>query len=115
MNRMIVFVATIVGALYFLLALNGAWALTPEQVVTLKNAGVSDQTIQLMIRQEQEGAAASPDDSPGRKEIKDKDGRAVIIYSTGSPTGNSRSREEKQTERAWEMLRNIIIDNRRTP
>jgi hypothetical protein len=45
MNRIIVFVATIVGALYFLLALNGAWALTPEQVVTLKNAGVSEQTI----------------------------------------------------------------------
>ena len=41
-----------VSCLFF--NINNAWALTPEQVIALKNAGVSDQTIQLMIRQEQE-------------------------------------------------------------
>jgi len=90
-----------------------AWALTPEQVIALKNAGVSDQTIQLMIRQEQEAAAGNADFS-GRKEIKDKDGKTVIIYSTGRPTGNNQAKEEKQTEKAWEMLDKIIIDTRKS-
>ncbi len=93
---------------------NNTWALTPEQVISLKNAGVSDQTIQLMIRQEQEGAVGSPDDSPGRREIRDKDGKAVVIYSTGRRGGNGQSKEEKQAEKAWEMLNNLIIDTRKS-
>jgi hypothetical protein len=85
-------------------------ALTPEQVISLKKAGVSDETIQLMIRQEQEAAAGTADASAGRKEIKDRDGKTVIIYSTGRHAGNNRSKEEKQTEKAWKMLNNLIID-----
>ncbi len=101
-----------VSGIFFII--NNALALTPEQVLSLKNAGVSDQTIQLMIRQEQEAAAGSPADSPGRKEIKDKDGKAVIIYSTGRRGGHNQSKEEQQTEKAWEMLNNLIIDNRKS-
>jgi hypothetical protein len=89
------------------------WALTPEQVISLKNAGVSDQTIQLMIRQEQEAVAGTPD-SPGRKEVIDKDGKSVIIYSTGHGTGNSQGQEGKQTEKAWEMLNSLIVDTRKS-
>jgi hypothetical protein len=105
---------TVQWALWGLLvSLGSAWALTPEQVIALKNAGVSDQTIQLMIRQEQDARGEDPADFSGRKEIKDTDGKTVIIYSTGRPAANNRAREEKQTERAWEMLNNIIIDTRK--
>lgn len=111
MTRFVVPICWVFGVLF---TLGDSWALTPEQVISLKNAGVSDQTIHLMIRQEQEAAAGNPDDSPGRKEIRDKDGKAVIIYSTGHRTGNNRSKEEIQTEKAWEMLKGLIVDTRRS-
>lgn len=111
MRRIIRFAAATLGALGVLITLGTAWALTPEQVISLKNAGVSDQTIQLMIRQEQEAAAGSPVDSPGRKEVTDKDGKPVVLYSTGR---GSPGKEEKQTEKAWEMLNNLIIDTRKS-
>jgi hypothetical protein len=114
MKRMLRFAATYFGTLCLSLIINNAWALTPEQVIALKNAGVSDQTIQMMIQQEKDAAAGNPADFPARKEIKDKDGKAVIIYSTGRPAGTNRSKEEKQTEKAWEMLNNIITDTRKS-
>ena len=114
MKRLIRFAATQCGLVIFLLSIGNAWALTPEQVIALKNAGVSDQTIQLMIRQEQDAAAGNLADFSGRKEVKDKDGKTVIIYSTGRSTGNNRAKEEEQTAKAWEMLNNIIIDTRRS-
>lgn len=114
MRSMIRFAVVIFWTFCIFFNVSNAWALTPEQVISLKNAGVSDQTIQLMIRQEQEAAAESPGDSPGRKEITDKDGKAVIIYSTGRRTGNNQSKEAKQTEKAWEMLNSLIIDTRKS-
>ena len=48
------------------------YALTPQQVIDLKKAGVSDQTIQMMIEQEEK--AQDPHSTMGTKEIKDKDG-----------------------------------------
>ena len=113
MKRLIRFAATQCGLVIFLLSIGNAWALTPEQVIALKNAGVSDQTIQLMIRQEQDAAAGNLADFSGRKEVKDKDGKTVIIYSAGPTTGNNQAAEERQTERAWEMLNNIMIDPRK--
>jgi hypothetical protein len=113
MRSVIRFVVVIFWAFSVFFTVNNAWALTPEQLISLKNAGVSDQTIQLMIRQVQEAAAGSPDDFPGRKEITDKDGKTVIIYSTGRSTGHNQSKEEKRTEKAWEMLNNLIIDTRK--
>ncbi|MHB8907956.1 MAG: hypothetical protein ACYDAA_03670 [Syntrophales bacterium] len=114
MRGVIRFGAMIFWAFCVFLTLNDAWALTPEQVISLKNAGVSDQTIQLMIRQEQDAAPGSPNGSSGRKEIRDKDGRTVIIYSTGRRAGDNRSKEELQTEKAWEMLKGLIIDTRKS-
>jgi hypothetical protein len=113
MKRNVRFAVMIAGIACSFLSMNRAQALTPEQVIALKNAGVSDQTIQLMIQQEHNAAAGDPAAFSGRKEIKDKDGKTVIIYSTGRAAGNNQAREEKQTERAWEMLNNIIIDTRR--
>ena len=87
-----------------------ASALTPQQVIELKKAGVSDQTIQMMIKQEE---AAKDDDTIGTKEVQDEDGNTVIIYSTGKTTVSASEAEEaKNVERAWEMLRNISIRKR---
>ena len=48
-----------------------SYALTPQQVIDLKKAGVSDKTIQMMI--EQEERAKDPYATVGIKEIKDKE------------------------------------------
>ena len=114
MKRLIRLPVAQCGVLSLFLCISNAWALTPEQVIALKNAGVSDQTIQSMIRQEQDAAAGNRADFSARKEIKDADGKTVIIYSAGGPTGNNNAKEEKQTEKAWEMLKNIMIDTRRS-
>ncbi len=91
-------------------------ALTPEQVISLKKAGVSDATIQLMIQQE-ENARKAPEDTIGRREVKDSQGNTVIIYSTGNPPGNDkRDEEKKKLENAWKMLQNmnLKVDGRST-
>ncbi|HPJ96132.1 MAG TPA: hypothetical protein PK022_02405 [Syntrophales bacterium] len=86
-------------------------ALTPEQVIRLKKAGVDDKTIQLMISQEIAKENRDPYDTMGTKEIKDADGNAVIIYSTGKPHGGTLDRKEQEkVDQAWEMLRNMTIE-----
>jgi hypothetical protein len=112
MKQVILLVVSAVGAAAFFMGMNAAWALTPDEIIALKNAGVSDQTIQMMIRQEQDAAAGKAGDSQVRKETVDKDGKTVIMYSTGRPSGSDRGQDE-QTEKAWEMLRTIIIDTRK--
>lgn len=106
---------TIVGScLIALLGLMPAalFALTPEQVIALKKAGVSEETIRLMIQQE-EKARTNPDDAIGRREIKDSQGNAVIIYSTGrSPSGEKADEEKKKVDNSWKMLQNMMIDGR---
>jgi hypothetical protein len=83
------------------------FALTPQQVIDLKKAGVSDQTIQIMIKQEE---AKDPYATIGTREVKDKDGNTVIIYTTGASGSSAADDEEKKNvERAWKMLDNIII------
>jgi hypothetical protein len=93
-----------------LLASIDGLALTPQQVIDLKKAGVSDQTIQMMIRQEE---GNDPYAAIGTREVKDKNGNTIIIYTTGNGTNSAADEEEKQkVKRAWEMLNNIIIDKR---
>jgi len=90
-----------------------AGALTPEQVIALKKAGVGEETIRLMIQQEREAQQANPYDTLGRKEIKDGRGDTIIIYSTGRGTLQDKDREEKEkTDKAWKMLQNMVIDGR---
>jgi hypothetical protein len=82
------------------------FALTPDQVIKLKKAGVSDKTIQLMIKQEE---AKDPYATMGTIEVKDKDGNSVIIYTTGNSESSAADDEEaKKVEKAWEMLNNIF-------
>jgi hypothetical protein len=89
-------------------------ALTPEQVMQLKKAGVSDKTIQMMLQQEKDAKDTNPYEQMGVREIKDKEGNIVTIYSTGSLTKESSvSSEEENVEKAWKMLQNIIVDKRK--
>lgn len=92
-----------------------ALALTPEQVIALKKAGVGDETIRLMIQQEEAGRNG-PDGAMGRREIKDGEGNAVVIYSTGRPVQSDAGEgEKKKVENSWKMLENMIIDGRSKP
>jgi hypothetical protein len=90
------------------------YALTPDQIVTLKKAGVSDKTIQMMLEQERDARNENPTDQIGVREVKDKEGNVVTIYSTGRPTKESPGdTEAAKVEKAWQMLQNMIIDNRK--
>lgn len=105
-----------------LIGLMGIWpatsfALSPEQVIALKKAGVSDETIRLMIQQE-DRPQKNPDDAIGRREVKDSQGNTVIIYSTGRSSATEKDEEEKRkVENAWKMLQNMTIEGpiNRTP
>lgn len=89
-------IAATVYSLFFLCPVI-CYALTPQQVIDLKKAGVSDKTIQMMIEQEEK--AKDPYATMGTKEIKDKDGNTVIIYTTGKST-NTDDEEAKKVENA---------------
>jgi len=107
MRNIMIAVTVVLCAL--LTAISG-FALTPQQVMDLKKAGVSDQTIQTMLKQEEAKDAHA---AMGKREVHDKDGNTSIIYTTGN-VGNSVAddEEKKNVDRAWEMLNNIIIDKR---
>ena len=85
-------------------------ALTTEEVIQLKEKGVSDKTIQLMIQSETEKEEPVKKIS-GIKEVKTSDNKSEIIYSTGSPVTTKIDAEEQQKmDNAWEMLKNLYIE-----
>ncbi|NPV05722.1 MAG: hypothetical protein HPY67_13410 [Syntrophaceae bacterium] len=102
---------------FFIVLLYSGWAsaLTADEVIRLKKAGVSEETIRLMIEQEQAGRP-NPSDRIGTREVRDDAGNTSVIHSTGAPTaaGQNLSEQEK-VDRAWKMLQNqnVIIDRRR--
>lgn len=98
-----------------LLYSGGASALTADEVIRLKKAGVSDETIRLMIEQEQAGRP-NPSDRIGTREVRDDAGNPSVIHSTGAPAaGGQNLSEQEKVDRAWKMLQNqnVIIDRRR--
>ena len=78
--------------------------LTVEEIIKLKNAGVSDTTIRTMLEQER----------PGVREYSDDSGNTCIRYSTGSSASNTIKdiEEAEKVKRAWDLLDNILIDRR---
>jgi hypothetical protein len=101
-----------------IIALHAGWAhaLTTDEVIKLKKAGVSDETIRLMIEQERTGGQPNPSDQIGVREIKDAEGNSSVIHSTGTPSAPTQGgSEQEKVEKAWKMLQNqnMIIDNRR--
>ena len=107
---------TIVLAAIFFFLPQLSFSLTVEEVIKLKKAGVSDETIQLMIQQEmQREDLADPYKNIGVRKIKKPDGKSSTIYSTGETEDRRDYDEESEREKrdkAWEMLNNIIIDTR---
>lgn len=89
------------------LAAAPAAALTADEVLRLKKAGVSDQTIQLMLQQESQGAVTrSPVTQTDRE----------VVYQAGQDVPRriqeNRRREAEKERRALEAVGNIIIDGR---
>ncbi len=84
-------------------------ALTADQVLKLKKAGVSDATIQMMLKQELEGRSNAYD-KLGTREVKDESGNTAIVYSTGSSTVDQD--EKEKVENAWKMLQNMVNDRK---
>ncbi len=102
--------------LLFAMSVTWAYALTTDEVIKLKKAGVSEKTIQTMIEQERAGKQGNPSDQIGTREVRDAEGNTSVIYSTGAPTAPTQNQSEQQkVEEAWKMLQNqnMIIDNRR--
>lgn len=95
--------------LAFLLAAGPAAALTAQEVIELKKAGVSEETIQKMIEQERQGAAST---SSPVTETKDE-----VVYQAGEDAA-ARAEENRRHER-WKEKKsldaagNVIIDLRR--
>jgi hypothetical protein len=90
-------------------------ALTVEEILLLKQNGVSEQTIQMMLHSELLGTrgAASGEEEMGVRTIARPGGRSAIVYTTGRGGQNTRDAEEHlKEERAWEMLRHLIVDTR---
>ena len=95
---------------------HASFSLSVDEVIKLKKAGVSDETIQLMIQHEmQREKLSDPYKNIGVRKIKEPDGRSSTIYSTGEIEDREDYEEESEREKrekAWEMLHNIVIDSR---
>jgi len=91
-------------------------ALTAEEILLLKENGVSETTIQMMLESEilaQSRRRTNPQETMGVKTIRRPDGRKAIIYTTGRGNRDDKDAEERlKEERAWEMLRHLIVDTR---
>jgi hypothetical protein len=101
-------------SLCFVFFLNTLHALTVDEIIKLKQAGVEDRTIQLLI--EREKAEREGTSGLGVKEtVRPDGGKDVTYFSVTTPEEERKVRQEEQQkmENALEILRNIIIDDRR--
>jgi hypothetical protein len=110
-KRRLIFTVFILGMLLGIFSYTIVLALTPDQVIALRKAGVSDRTIQLMIEQERD-AKQNPYDTMGQKEITDSNGNRSVIYSTGKSDQTWEASEKEKVDKAWQMLQSTIIDGR---
>ena len=98
-----------------LLMISTSFALTVEEVIQLKQEGVSDETIQLMIQHEmQRDQLPEPETKMGVRRVEEPDGKSTTVYSTGPSRrrDDCEMSEREKRERAWDMLDNVIIDTR---
>ena len=89
-------------------------ALSVDEIIKLKQAGVEDRTIQLIIELEKSNREGK--EGLGVKEIPRPDGgKDRVYYSVTTPEEERQLKEEEKEklERALEILQNIIIDERR--
>ncbi len=80
-------------------------ALTTEEVLLLKQNGVSERTIQLMMQSKRE------EKSRAESSIRITEDESSKTYATGKPSSTPLTREEQlNVERAWEMLKNLTLE-----
>ena len=91
-------------------------ALTVEEILLLKQNGVSEETVQMMLQSEIQARALqnrTVEQSMGIQTITRPGGRSAIVYSTGGGDQDAHGANERLKEQqAWEMLRHIIVDTR---
>jgi hypothetical protein len=92
-------------------------SLSLEDIIKLKEAGVSDETIQLLIAQEAElrERSLNPYREFGIREFQGAEGDQSTIYSTGQDIRDDEREErieEEDRERSWDILDHLIIDER---
>jgi Na+-translocating ferredoxin:NAD+ oxidoreductase RnfG subunit len=80
------------------------YALTTDEIIQLKEHGVSDKTIQLMIQDDTEKSKQA------ETSIQIKETDTETIYSTGKPDNTLDHQEQQNLDSAWEMLRNMQIE-----
>lgn len=104
----------IVTMIFFLPCVS--FSLTVDEVIKLKKAGVSDETIQLMIQHKMMSEKLSdPYKNIGVRKVKEPDGSSATVYSTGEIKDRGDYEEESEREKrekAWDMLDNLVIDGR---
>lgn len=87
-----------------------AGALSADEVLKLKQAGVSDATIQKMLEQERRGGAGAGQAGPVR-ETQD-----AVSYGAGQNVPEKarqhEQRERMKEEKSLEMLKGVIVDQR---
>lgn len=101
-------VALALVSLFLTVTAAASWALTAEEVIRLKKAGVSDATIEKMLEQERAGGSSKGPVT----ETKDE-----IIYKAGenvkSDMQRNREHERWKEEKSMDALQGVIIDKRR--
>ena len=97
------------------LTATAAWALSADEVVKLKKAGVSDATIQKMLDQERRTGGGGGGGGGGQagpvQETQD-----AITYGAGrnvpEKARQHEQRERMKEEKSLEMLKGVIVDQR---
>lgn len=99
------FAASLLAGLLLFAAVPGAWALTADEVIKLKKAGLSDATIQKMLEQEQ---------TQSQSPIKDQGN--VVVYSAGDNTAKDAAEHEAherwKERKSMDVLQGTVIDMR---
>jgi len=88
-------------------------ALTAQEVLALKKAGVGEETIRMMMQQEKDGKRPVPGNAIGKREIRDGQGDVSIEYSTGGSAAAGADSQQRVVDKAWDMLRHLIVDTRK--
>lgn len=94
--------------------------LTVDEIIKLREAGISETTIQFVIRERQLTQEYKDRhfayEHMGTWTVKDSSGREVIIYSTGSsPKGNLSEEEYRRALELLQILEPVIILPKQEP
>ncbi len=99
---------TLILMILGLLGAGTAWGLTPDEVIKLKKAGVSDETIQMMLEQEKAGGNV--------KQGPVEDTGNEVIYRAGQNTKAQAERNARheawKEKKSLEAVGGVIIDGR---